>query len=180
VLTGAPQAATAMALQGIVAHEGVYARVAAALVTLAAGDPSGGWEAFIDRAMMANPEQAIRWPLVMAAGHSQGGGHAALLGRRHPLARVIALASPCDRVGAASARWLVNDGSYATDPTTRFFGLGAQGDTICAGYPAAWESLRMPASARQSDAVVCAGDQPHGAPIGCVENASRWERMLQR
>lgn len=115
----------------------------------------------------------------MASGHSQGGGHAALLGRRHALARVIALASPCDNTRGAAAQWLVNDGAYATDPATRFFGLGAPGDTVCPAYPAVWESLRMAASARLADAALCA-DGAHGAPIACVENAARWERLLQR
>jgi len=92
---------------------------------------------------------------------------------------VIALASPCDNIRGAAARWLVNDGSYATDPATRFVGLGAQGDAICAAYPAVWESLRMASSARMTDAVVC-GAGAHGAPVACAENAGRWERMLQR
>lgn len=178
VLTGEYQDGAAASLRGIERHEGVYARLVAALVALARRDPAGGWDAFFDPAMLATPLRAVRWERVMASGHSQGGGHAALLGRRHALARVIALASPCDSNRGVAAQWLVHDGSYATDPATRFFGLGAPGDAICPGYPAAWESLRMAPAARVADAVVC-GEGAHGAPIACVENAGRWERLLQ-
>lgn len=177
VLTGVYQDGAAASLRGIALHEGVYARALAALVALARRDPAGGWDGYFDGAMLATPQRAIRWERVMASGHSQGGGHAALLGRRHALARVIALASPCDNTRGAAARWLVNDGTYATDPATRFFGLGAPGDLICAAYPAVWESLRMAPAARMADAVVCA-DGAHGAPVACVENAGRWERLL--
>lgn len=178
LLTGDYQTGAAPSLRAIARHEGVYVRALAALVALSRRDPSGGWDAFFDPAMIATPQASIRWSRVIAAGHSQGGGHAALLGRRHALARVIALASPCDRDGAAPAAWLLNDGTWATDPSTRFFGLGAPGDLICPAYPAAWESLRMAPAARMTDAVVC-GEGAHGAPIACVENAGRWERLLQ-
>lgn len=179
ILTGQYQAGAPASLSGIAAHEGVYARVLAALVTLHRDDPSGGWGAYFDPAMVAAPEQAIRWPLVMASGHSQGGGHAALLGRRNPLARVIALASPCDNIAGTPASWLRNDGGiYATDPATRFVGIAATGDRICSAFAAVWESLGIAASARVSDAVVCAGSDEHGAPLKCTENADRWRAAL--
>lgn len=179
VLTGEYQDGAAASLRGISRHEGVYARALAALVALAQQDPGGGWDAFFDASMLATPQRAIRWERVLASGHSQGGGHAALLGRRHALARVIALASPCDNTRGAPAQWLVNDGAYATDPATRFVGLGAPGDTICPAYAAVWESLRMAPAARIADAVVCA-ESAHGAPVACAENAGRWARLLQR
>lgn len=178
ILTGQFQTGAAMALSDIAAHEGVYARVLAALVTLHREDPSGGWGAFFDPAMVASPEQAIRWSLVMASGHSQGGGHAALLGRRHALARVIALASPCDNIAGTPAAWLRNDGMYATDPATRFVGIAATGDRVCSAFAAVWESLGLAATARVSDAVVCAGMDEHSAPLKCVENADRWRAAL--
>ncbi|MFO0558054.1 MAG: hypothetical protein U0269_08540 [Polyangiales bacterium] len=178
ILTGRFQPGSATALSGIAEHEGVYARVLAALVTLHREDPAGGWGAFFDAARIATPEQAIRWPLVLASGHSQGGGHAALLGRRHALERVIALASPCDNVAGTPASWLVNDGMYATDPATRFVGIAATGDRICSAFAAVWESLRMAPAARVADAVVCAGFDEHAAPLKCLENAGRWRAAL--
>ena len=178
ILTGRFQQGAAMALSNIAEHEGVYARVLAALVTLHREDPAGGWGAFFDAAQVAAPEQAIRWPLVLASGHSQGGGHAALLGRRHALERVIALASPCDNVAGTPASWLVNDGAYATDPSARFVGIAATGDRICSAFAAVWESLRMAPSARVANAVVCAGADEHAAPLKCLENADRWRAAL--
>lgn len=179
LLTGMFQPGAASALTGITPDEGVYARVTAALVTLAGGDPAGGWGDYLDRAHMDTPESAIRWDRVMVSGHSQGGGHAALIGRNHAVARVLMLASPCDATSSGPATWLANDGSFATDPATRFYGLGASGDSTCAMYARAWANLGMPAIARQSDAVACAGETPHAAPLRCIENETRWAAMLQ-
>jgi hypothetical protein len=178
ILTGRYQPGTPMTLSGIAEHEGVYARVLAALVTLHREDPAGGWGAFFDPSMTASPEQAIRWPLVIASGHSQGGGHAALLGRRHALERVVALASPCDNVAGVPASWQRNDGSFATDPAARFVGIATMGDRICSAFPAVWESLRMAPAARIADAVLCAGFDEHAAPLKCAENAARWRAAL--
>lgn len=178
VLTGEYQDGAAASLRGIERHEGVYARLLAALVALARRDPTGGWDAFFDPAMLATPLRAVRWERVMASGHSQGGGHAALLGRRHALARVIALASPCDSTRGAAAQRLVNDGSYATDPATRFFGLGAPGTRSAPGTPRPGRASAWPPP-RASPTPRCAARAADGAPIACVENAGRWERLLR-
>jgi hypothetical protein len=178
ILDGAFHTGAATALETITADEGIYARVRAALVLLARDDPDGGWNAFFD-ASETDAARSIRWELVLASGHSQGGGHAALLGRRHALARVVMLSSPCDAVVSAPASWLAGPGGYATDTTTRFFGLGSPGDTICPEHVAIWGSLGMPAAAQDDGAVACAGStSPHGNSIRCVENAAAWQRLL--
>jgi hypothetical protein len=179
ILTGTHQPGAAPALASITPDEGVYARVAAALGTLAAGDPSGGWDGFLDPAGAGSPEQAIQWSRVMVSGHSQGGGHAALIGHDHAVSRVLMLASPCDAIAAGPATWLTDGASFATDPSVGFAGLGAPGDTICPTSADAWVSLGMPAGARGGDAVVCAGASAHGAPLLCPENAAAWAAMLR-
>jgi hypothetical protein len=183
ILSGVFQTGAASSLSSIAVHEGVYARVASTLATLAAGDPAGGWDAYFDRALLADPAKALKWSSILVSGHSQGGGHAALLGKLHPVDRVVMLSSPCDSVAGTPASWLTGDASFATDPATRYFGLGAPGDTICAAYAAAWSKLGMPASASKADAVVCtdAGiSGPHGASIRCIENAPTWSAQLAK
>lgn len=179
ILTGAFEAGAAPSLSGIAAHEGAIARLLAGLQTLAALDPSGGWSAFLDLSA-TKPVDKIRWSNVLAAGHSQGGGHAALVGRAFAIDRVVALASPCDLAGASPASWLdPTKGAYATNPKTSFHGLGAPGDTTCSGYPAIWSLLGLDPSRAHADAIVCAGATAHGAPIECVENAPVWKKMLE-
>jgi hypothetical protein len=177
ILAGVPQPGAPAALLGIAPHEGVYARVASALSALDARDPTGGWGAFYDRAGGA-PERMLRWGMFRVSGHSQGGGHAAFLGRLHAVDRVLLLAAPCDNVRGTPAAWLTG-GGFATDPATRFWGLGAPGDTTCSTFAAAWEGLGMAPAARMADAALCTGEGAHSAPIHCAENAARWTAMLQ-
>ena len=89
VLEGVFQTGAATTLQGITPDEGIYARMYTALAALHRGDPSGGWDAFFDPTMAATPEAGIRWSNVIVSGHSQGGGHAALIARTHAVQRAI-------------------------------------------------------------------------------------------
>lgn len=179
IITGAFEMGAAPALSGIATHEGALLRLYAGLSTLAARDPSGGWGAFIDPAA-EKPGERIRWSTIVAAGHSQGGGHAALLGKAFAIDRVVVLASPCDQTPSGPASWLdVSKSMFATSPATKFHGLGAPGDAICSGYPAVWSSLGMDASRKHADATVCAGSAAHSAPLECVENAAAWKKMLE-
>jgi len=179
VMTGVFESGAAPSLAGIAVHEGALARLHAALTTLAARDPSGGWGAFVDPSA-AKPVDRVKWSLVIAAGHSQGGGHAALVGKMFAIDRVVALSSPCDQTATGPASWLdVGKTPYATSPAAAFHGLGAPGDPICAGYPAIWESLGLAAARRHADATICAGSAAHGASLECVENAPTWTKMLE-
>jgi hypothetical protein len=179
VLTGVYEAGAPASLKGITADEGAFARLLAGLQTLAAGDPSGGWDAFLDPTA-TKPVDRIRWSKLIPAGHSQGGGHAALVGRSFAVDRVVALSSPCDQTATGPASWLdVSKSTYATSPAAAYYGLGAPGDTVCTGYPAIWTALGMATSRQHADAVVCAGAAAHGATIECVENAPVWTTMLQ-
>lgn len=178
ILRGAFQAGAPTELQGITADEGVYSRLYATLRTLAASDGGGGWDAFLTGGTSA--ETSIVWSKILVSGHSQGGGHAALIGRDHAVDRVVMLSSPCDAVrNDAPATWLTKSAVYKTDPSVAFQGLGAPGDAICPAYAAAWVALEMPGNARRGDATVCAGAGAHGASLGCTENAPTWAAMLR-
>ena len=67
------------------------------------------------------------WEKLVPAGQSQGGGHAFLIGMKHPVARVIGSGGPKDwsLMSARSAAWLV--GESAT-PKERFFTFNHQQD----------------------------------------------------
>lgn len=179
ILVGDALAGSAAPLADLTTDEGAFERIAAALMTLADSDAEGRWGDFLDRSKLPDAEAAIRWDRVMVSGHSQGGGHAALIGKRQSVARVIMLASPCDGVGASVATWLSSPAGYRTSPATHFFGLWAMGDTTCPRAPDAWQALGMPAAAQTRDATVCPLEPPHASPLGCGRNAARWADLLK-
>lgn len=179
IMTGTFEPGAAAALSGIAPHEGALVRLYAGLQTLATRDPGGGWSAYIDPAA-SKPLDKIRWPLLMTAGHSQGGGHAAVVGKAFAVDRVLALASPCDMTMAGPASWLdAAKSMFATSPALAFHGLGAPGDATCAGYASIWAALGLDASRRHADAIVCAGATAHSAPMECAENAPSWKKMME-
>jgi hypothetical protein len=174
-LTGVPQAGAASALDGLLVDEGVEVRLAAALKVLATRDPAGGWDAFTDAS-----DGGVQWAKLFVSGHSQGGGHAALVGKRHAVARVVMLAAPCDALADGNpAAWLSDSTGWATSPATRFFGLWAEGDLTCPAAPAAWERLGMPSTARDVGVLGCAGQAAHSAPLHCTANVERWRAVLR-
>ncbi len=178
ILKGQFQGGAPADLQGIASDEGVYARLYAALRILAASEPNGGWNEYLTPGVGA--ESSIAWSKILVSGHSQGGGHAALIGRDHAVDRVVMLSSPCDATrNDAPASWLTKSASYKTDPALNYQALGAPGDTICPSYAAAWLALGMPAGARRADATVCASSAAHGATLACTENAPAWGAMLR-
>ncbi len=82
--------------------------------------PQEQWEQFLDR-------DTIKWSAIAVAGQSQGGGHAALLGIKHRVARVICTGAPKDYSIALDgpAAWLRAD---SATPKARFFAFNHQQD----------------------------------------------------
>jgi len=182
IVTGIYQTGAASFVSDVMPSEGIHERLARALAYLAAVDPGGGWGAFLDGA-------AVRWDKIIAGGHSQGGGHAALLGKLHPLARIVGLSSPCDSVARAAATWLHADATWQTSPAERGYGFSAAttfdsqgaptgGDTLCPAHAAVWTAMGIDTTRRFDDAVVC-GTSAHGASIGCPENFARLVSLFQ-
>ena len=167
---------------GIRLDEGIADRAVLALEWLVKNDPGHPWSAFLlpgDGG--TDPASRLDWSHIVAAGHSQGGGHATAIGKMFKTARVVQLSAPCDSTAGAPAAWLsAANGPWATDPSMVFYGLDATGDTICPTFAAAWQALGMPASRSNAAGMTCpAAPMVHNASIGCPGNAPNWQAMLQ-
>ncbi len=97
--------------------------------------PEQGWSRYLS-------EGDVDWASVVVAGHSQGGGQAAIIGKREAVARVIMLAAPVDRGGGdrPNAPWLSRPGSTAPD---RYFGFVHRHDPGFPQIQTAWDALGM-------------------------------------
>lgn len=83
-------------------------------------NPAANWAQFLDA------QNGIRWDKLVVAGHSQGGGHAGIVGKNHRVARVIMFAA-MDFSGALNsvASWISATG---LTPNADFYGFGHQQD----------------------------------------------------
>jgi hypothetical protein len=90
--------------------------------------PTDGWADYMEGS-------GPRWNSIVLSGHSQGGGHAALIAKSRSVARVALLASPVDNIGPFArqvgstwpAPWLL--GPHVT-PSERYFAFGHAQDGI--------------------------------------------------
>ena len=188
LLTGvfAPDADPSLA--GIRADEGIISRIDQSLRHLAVGRPQAGWDVFIARPAAPEPADRIAWQRLIASGHSQGGGHAAYLGKLFPLIRVVQLSSTCDAPAGVPAPWTDAGSVWITSPAV-FFGFSAPtvftngvptaGDLNCPYHLAVWQNLGMPPSQQADDAATCPGIDPHVASIFCGANYPRWVALFR-
>ncbi len=191
LVLGQPTAGAHASLANMRDDEGIVQRTAAALRLLAARQPNGGWEAFLDTPGDADPVKRVAWNKVVATGHSQGGGHAGFLGSIVKLRRVVQFASTCDAPSGTPAPWTDASGSWATSPASAFVGFASPttfapdgtptgGDTICPHHVKVWENMGMDPSRMHDDAATCgAGANTHADSIRCVENFPRWRALFE-
>jgi hypothetical protein len=90
------------------------------LVYLAAKDPQGGWNEFVK-----NGEPV--WSRIIVAGHSQGSGHAAYIGKMFNVDRVIMFSGPQDYLADLHEPAPWQTGAGATPPA-RFFAFLSKND----------------------------------------------------
>jgi hypothetical protein len=176
-------------LANIRADEGIIARIDQALRTLAAERPQAGWNAFAGTATATAAADRIAWQRIIASGHSQGGGHAAYLGKLFPVIRVVQFSSTCDAPAGVPAPWTAASSGWSTSPAIAFFGFSAPtvftngvptaGDLNCPYHAAVWQNLGMPPSQQADDAATCAGFDPHVASIFCGANYPRWVALFR-
>ncbi len=94
------------------------------LIHLRSRFPGDGWAQFLSN------DSTIIWPSLIVSGHSQGGGHAGIIGRYHPVARVIMFAAmDYNSRERKPANWIAVPASTPNaTPAERFYGFSHQRD----------------------------------------------------
>jgi len=189
MVTGAFNSGSHSSLADIREDEGIVSRIDQALRTLAAARPQSGWSTFISSATAAAVADRIAWQRIIVSGHSQGGGHAAYIGKMFPVSRVVQFSATCDAASGVPAPWTDANSGWATSPATAFYGFSAPttftngvptgGDLNCPYHFAIWQNLGMPSSRQDDTATVCAGMDPHPAAIFCNANYARWITLFR-
>ena len=84
----------------------------------------------------------INWDSIILAGHSQGGGHAAMIAKNNRVARVIMFSAPSDysKTRQTPAPWLLKD---SATPTNRYYGFAHAQENGIERIVQAWQLLGM-------------------------------------
>ncbi len=109
-------------------------RLTKLLEYLAARYRDEGWERFLLR-------DEPMWPQIAVSGHSQGGGHAAMIAKIRVVARVVMFSSVTDSLKGASPPWVA---THIT-PSDRYYGFDHQLDEQFRSIRSSWDSLGMAA-----------------------------------
>jgi hypothetical protein len=105
------------------------------LVYLAAHDPQGGWDEFV-----TNGEPV--WNRIVVAGHSQGSGHAAYIGKLFNVDRVLMFSGPQDYLDDLHEPAPWQAGKSATPPA-RFFASLSRNDPFNVHHQIANDAMLM-------------------------------------
>ncbi len=127
--------------------DAILNRIVKLLEFLETSHPGDGWGAFLDGA-------APRWSSIAVAGHSQGGGHAANVGRLYDVARVVMFDWTDVVPLLGPAPWLSKP---KVTPADRFYGLLHEG-TFPTAVGAGWDALGLPAGTVNVDTTA----EPYG------------------
>jgi hypothetical protein len=132
------------------------------LAYLVTHDPQGGWNEF-----MTNGKPA--WPQITVAGHSQGSGHAAYLGKMFPADRVLLFSGPQDYMDDLKrpAPWQANP---SATPPSRFFAFLSRNDSFNVQHQSANCALLMQL-AKPATLAVTPGETIAGAPQILINDA---------
>jgi hypothetical protein len=124
-------------------------RLAKLLAFLGREHPSDGWGAYLTG-------NSVNWTRVAVAGHSQGAGMAAFIGKQHIVARVALWSGPADYVLATHslAPWI--SGPSAT-PAALWYGMIHQDEPGAQRLLAAYSALGIPGQPVVASADVLAG-----------------------
>lgn len=125
-------------------------------------------------------EGTPRWEKLVVAGHSQGSGHAAYLGKRHRLRAVVMLAGPQDTSERGLSPWLFGEG--ATEPEN-FLALLHRDDFFdCSKQLQAVAELRKQSQEEFGDDVIVLDMATKDAHMVVIDSQCRswWEQLLRR
>ena len=121
-----------------------------------------------------------RWNQIVVVGHSQGAGHAAYLGKRHPLRAVVLLAGPQDTSERGVSPWL---SMPSQTPPESFLALLHRDDFFdCSKQLQAVSVLRKEPAERFGEDVVVLNTRVKDAHMSVIATDSQpwWEALLQR
>ena len=105
-----------------------FNRLARLLAHQQLAHPDEGWDVYL-------AGDTPRWERIVAAGHSQGGGHAAMTAKLNAVARVLLFGA------TEPAAWTL--ASFAT-PANRFWGLVHADELVANGVLLSWTNLGLP------------------------------------
>lgn len=108
-------------------------RLTKLLQYLVAQYPEEGWARFL----LAG--ERPKWSQIAISGHSQGGGHAAMIAKIRLVARVVMFSAVTDSLEGASVPWVA---THVT-PSDRYYGLDHDRDEQFRSNRASWDSLGM-------------------------------------
>ncbi len=115
-------------------NNSVYNRLHKLLKFLAAKYPDEGWDSYFS----VNSEEfetSLHWESIVFAGHSQGGGHAAMTAKLYEIKRVIMFGA------TEPAIWTLQT---FTTPSNRFWGLVHKKEPIFNGIINSWNNIGIP------------------------------------
>jgi hypothetical protein len=109
------------------------ARVTRMLEHLAATDPAGGWDRFLEGHLP-------RWSAIIIAGQSHGATCSAVIGKVRQVARVVMLSGPFDNRAGVPAPWTARP---SLTPIDRFYGFSHALEEQHPGHLKDWQALGL-------------------------------------
>lgn len=120
------------------AADSISNRLYKLLVYLHDQHPDQGWNTWFDAV-----HHTVIWTSIVVAGHSQGGGHAGFIAKKHAVGRAVMISSPEDEYNnGLTPAWLLAAGAT---PAARFYGFGHINDSFYARNRANWKVLGLDA-----------------------------------
>jgi hypothetical protein len=136
---------------------GIDNRLSRLLMFLADSFPDEGWSRFLDPGADGRP--APKWSQIAVAGHSQGAGQAALIGKLRHVDRVVMFSGPPDaRKPDTVDAWV----SIGKTPAAKYFGLFHEFEPLGPGIGANLTALDMTQLGDTVRVTGDAGESPYG------------------
>jgi hypothetical protein len=125
--------------------------------------PEEGWAQFLEAGLP-------KWRRIAVAGHSQGGGEAAMIAKLRVVARVVLFSAAPDSLLGAAPGWLSSRLAPTATPSDRYYGLAHDCDGFFPSIVASWDSLGMRASVSSRPLAL-----PSGVPARPGTLCRSWE-----